>query len=90
MMKVQRDLHIRNRQTRLNRANSNSTMRKMLLVGIKTTTNIGFVGDDVGSAGYDVTEAGFQITADILPPSFTNKDCGRSFTSSLAPNNLFD
>lgn len=88
MMKVQRDLHIRNRPTRLNRANSNSTMRKMLLVGIKTTTNIGFVGDDDRSAGYDVTEAGLQITADILPPCFTNKDCGRSFTSSLAPNTL--
>ena len=66
MMKVQRDLHIRNRPTRLNRANSNSTMRKMLLVGIKTTTNIGFVGDDVGSAGYDVTEAGLQITAESV------------------------
>ena len=66
MMKVQRDLHIRNRPTRLNRANSNSTMRKMLLVGIKTTTNIGFVGDDDRSAGYDVTEAGLQITAESV------------------------
>ena len=67
MMKVQRDLHIRNRPARINSANSNLTMRKMILVGVKTTTNIGFVGDDDRSAGYDVTEAGFQITAEIPP-----------------------
>lgn len=65
-MKVQRDLNIRNRPARINSANSNLTMRKMILVGVKTTTNIGFVEDDVRSTGYDVNEAGFQIPADIL------------------------
>ena len=37
-------------------------MRKVLLVGVKKTTNIGFIEYDVRSAGYDETEEGFQIT----------------------------
>ena len=60
-MKVRRDLHIRNRPIRKNRAHSNLSIRKILLVGVTKITNIGFVGHDVTSAGYDVTEEGFQI-----------------------------
>ena len=58
-------------------------MRKVLLVGVKKTTNIGFIEYDVGSAGYDETEAGFQITAEISAlNSFSVKVSGKSATST--------
>ena len=83
ILKVQRDLHIRNRPTRINRANSNLSMRKVLLVGVKKTTNIVFIGHDVTSAGYNETEAGFQITAEIPPLiSFTFKVSGKPALST--------
>ena len=58
-------------------------MRKVLLVGVKKTTNIGFIENDVGSAGYDETEAGFQITAEIsVLNSFSVKVSGKSASST--------
>jgi len=66
-------------------------MRKMLLVGVEKTTNIGFVGDDVRSAGHDNTEAGFQITAEIPALiSFSVKDLdSRSLANQPLVPNLF-
>ena len=54
IVKVQRDLQIRNRATRINQANSNLSIRRMLLFGLKKTTNIDLVEQP------DDTEAGFK------------------------------
>jgi len=58
-------------------------MRKVLLVGVKKTTNNGYIEYDVRSAGYDETEAGFQITAEISAlNSFSVKVSGKSASST--------